>query len=282
MENVELIVRKLLASPAFASVLAILAFYYSWYLFQKTKRRENFCVLTMTTQKMDVVRDTKFIVLNNLRNAVERHDFASKDNLRINISPEIEIRKIELLSIPNYSNDVQLNFNRISKQIEIDFEFLRSEEGIYFKIFHNSKRDGDSAWRDFKIHGTFKHKNIYKRDFSDQMVYSASRASNYSYILSVVYTFVLTVFVRIILADIGIAFSNEVMIISGIIFLICSYFIIDRVLSKVGNLEYTKMWKLINDYEKSNKMPKIIYDSTVVNESIGFKKIKKHKKSKHK
>ncbi len=194
-------------------------------------------------------RQTEMVFLNESDQDITNVDLQKGYPLVIHFNKEIKLIEFRIKKT-NILGGKYLLIKKSKTDYELKFDIIKKGHGVVLIAIHNSKKHMDIVWHDIKISGTFKNLELIQDDFSDQMVYRASRTYLPIWIGAILFAivFAFTFKTFFIAAKINLPFVY--LFIGG---MILSYFFVpDYFLSKVGNERYKTFWRLINASRKNN------------------------------
>ena len=88
---------------------------------------------------------TKLALWNAGREAINSQDIASKDPLRIAVTPQAILLGAEISYATNPVNNFSVRPDLSNGEVRIDFDYFHKDEGVVFTLYHTGRGDEDVA-----------------------------------------------------------------------------------------------------------------------------------------
>jgi len=251
--SIDKYIGALFSDPSFSVLLAFISFWYSYYLFIKSKKDGEILALTRSSWNVDFPRRTFLVIYNACGKDLTESSFLQNRPLGLKAASSLKIYSIKIIYYNAKDGAITLT-QQFPNCFTLDFDIFRKKDGVVIEIFHNSEKHVDSAWLDFEITGVLPDLRITRDDFTDHMMQRAESVFPLTwvttFILGVIFTYFISIFIK--------PFTTQLIPYSYILIacLILSFFLCSNyLLARVGNNRYKLQGKLLATAFKGNTTP---------------------------
>jgi hypothetical protein len=250
MDKVNNYLNLLFNDAAFTTILAIIAIIYAYYLSRKSPKSDRMQLITMSNHEQKHPRETTIVLLNRGHADMVAADILPSHPLLISFDRKLEISDFQVEFISSRSANFSLI--RMSDHVfRINVDIIKRQQGVVLKVTHDSKKHMDLVCTEIQLEGIIKNFEIYRDDYSDQLVGRMTFVEKPVYIMTFFVGLFLSFSIKTLLKPVNIVVSPVYTVI--ICYALAFMPVFNFIAEGLGHNEYRAFWKLIKESRKHNK-----------------------------